>query len=88
MYTVNNVAAFKDCIAYVGGYAPDKFPQHDWLEPEHRLNLEKAFFLLHEGLGMLCAKTAFKDKRDELKILLDKSYEGLKPEIGIQALIP
>jgi hypothetical protein len=46
-----NLDELIDFIAYVVGYGPDKFPKRDYLKPDERLNLERAFEELRYGLG-------------------------------------
>ena len=60
MYTVNELWQRSRTVLHMcKGVHLINCLQHDWIEPEQRLNLEKASFLLHEGLGMLCAYTAY-----------------------------
>jgi hypothetical protein len=73
MFVVETVDDLWNHIAYVLGYAPDRFPHEDFLSPSDQMTLDKAFEQLHAGV-LVAYPGDEAERRDELHKLLDRSY--------------
>jgi hypothetical protein len=79
MHWVDSIDEFYDFISLVVAYAPDEFPEEDFLEAGQQLNLDKAFDELNRGMDMLAKKIKEPEKIESLKKLLADSlsaYQG------------
>ncbi|WP_342250171.1 hypothetical protein [Sphingomonas sp. OTU376] len=61
-------------IAYVLGYAPDKFPYRDFLPADGQMTLDRAFEQLHAGVLIAYPEDQWAEKRRELHDILDRSF--------------
>lgn len=74
MVVIESVDDLWNLIAYVLLYAPDSFPNEDFLNPEEQMTLDKAFEQLHAGVLIAYPERSYAQRRDELQKLLDRSY--------------
>jgi hypothetical protein len=74
MFVMKSVDDLWNHIAYVLGYAPDRFPYEDSLSAEDQMTLDKAFEQLHAGVLVAYPEAEWRERRDELHELLDRSY--------------
>ena len=74
MFVMESVDDLWNHIAYVLGYAPDRFPYEDFLSPEEQMTLDTGFEQLHAGVLIAYPDVENADRRDELHKLLDRSY--------------
>lgn len=56
MHWVENTNDLLDFLSYMVLYAPDDFPEEDYLSLSEQMNLEKAFDMLDKGMGFLKEK--------------------------------
>lgn len=69
-----------DHIAYVVLYAPDDFPQEDFLAPDDQMTMDRAFELLRAGVMIAYPEGKFAQKRLSLMGLLDRSFLAYRSE--------
>jgi len=74
MFVMETVDDLWGHIAYVLGYAPDRFPYEDFLAPDQQMTLDKAFELLHAGVVIAYPEESFAEKRKVLHAVLDNSF--------------
>ena len=74
MFVMESVDDLWDHIAYVLGYAPDRFPNRDFLAADQQMTLDKAFEQLHAGVVIAYPEESFTEKRTALHALLDSSF--------------
>lgn len=84
MFGMESIDDLWDHIAYVLGYAPDRFPYRDFLAADEQMTLDRAFQLLHAGVVIAYPEEQFKAKRHELHAILDRSFLAYRSgeEIG------
>ena len=73
MSWVTSIQSFKDFLSLVIVYAPDDFPEEDFLEPHEQLNLESAFAELRHGLTLLAKSDMSVGSATGLASFLDKA---------------
>jgi hypothetical protein len=78
MQWVRSVDSLYNFIAYVVGYAPDRFPVEDYLPPEGQMTLERAFEELRAGMRFIDPEVANEQKRGQLTQLLDDAYSAYR----------
>lgn len=76
MHWVENTNDLLDFLSYMVLYAPDDFPEEDYLSPSEQMNLEKAFDMLDKGMGFLKEKISDGDQINILQRLLDESKQA------------
>lgn len=74
MFVMESVDDLWDHIAYVLGYAPNRFPYRDFLPPDEQMTLDKAFEQLHAGVVIAYPEEQFSEKREDLHRILDRSF--------------
>ena len=74
MFVMESVDDLWNHIAYVVGYAPDRFPYRDFLSAEDQMTLDKAFEQLHAGVLVAYPEAEWRERRDDLHKLLDRSF--------------
>ena len=78
MQWIRSVDSLYNFIAYVVGYAPDRFPVEDYLPPDGQMTLERAFEELRMGMQFIDPEVANDQKRSHLKQLLDDAYAAYR----------
>ena len=74
MFVMESVDDLWNHIAYVLGYAPNRFPYRDFLAPDEQMTLDRAFEQLHAGVVIAYPEIEFEEKRRELHGILDRSF--------------
>ncbi|ASR53710.1 hypothetical protein [Blastomonas fulva] len=82
MFSIDDVDALWDHIGYVALYAPDEFPEEDFLAADQQMNLERAFEMLRQGLTIAYPESSFFERKLKLNDILDQSYEAYKAGDG------
>ncbi len=85
MFVMESVDDLWDHIAYVMGYAPDRFPYRDFLPDDEQMNLDRAFDQLREGVKVAYPEPSYEPKRTLLNGILDRSYAAYKSNDEIAA---
>lgn len=85
MFVMETVDDLWNHIAYVLGYAPDQFPDEDFLAPNQQMTLELAFEQLRQGINIAYPEAEFADKRVMLAAILDQSYAAYMAGREIEA---
>ncbi|SEQ47933.1 hypothetical protein [Sphingobium sp. YR768] len=78
MFVMHTVDDLWDHIAYVLGYAPDRFPYRDFLPDDQQMTLGRAFEQLHEGIAIAYPEARSEQKRQELHAILDQSHAAYR----------
>ena len=73
MAHVTDLHSLYDFIGYVVLYAPDRFPQREYLQPEEQMNLERAFTELRNAIQFVPLGSGTKIDRETLSSVLDES---------------
>ncbi len=75
---VGSLEDLQEFISYMVAYAPDEFPEEDYLQPEEQLNLEKAFQEIFRGMEMV--DRALKDpiRAKKLRTMLEESLQAYR----------
>lgn len=68
----------KNFLSLVVLYAPDEFPEEDYLEDNEQLNLERAFSELNHGLKLFESSINDNDFKNKLKGLLNQAHSEYK----------
>ena len=76
MHWVENTNDLLDFLSYVVLYAPDEFPEEDYLSASEQMNLEKAFEFLSKSMEFVKEKITDGDQLNKLKTLLDESKQA------------
>lgn len=85
MFVMKTVDDLWDHIAYVMGYAPDRFPHEDFLSQDEQMNLDRAFDQLRQGVEIAYPEPSYEAKRALLNGILDRSYAAYKSNDDITA---
>ncbi|WP_303758593.1 hypothetical protein [Sphingobium yanoikuyae] len=85
MFVMESVDDLWDHIAYVMGYAPDRFPYRDFLPEDEQMNLDRAFDQLRAGVKIAYPEPSEESKRAILNGILDRSYTAYKDNDEIAA---
>ncbi|MFY8140756.1 MAG: hypothetical protein ACOVMO_08555 [Caulobacter sp.] len=85
MFVMESVDDLWDHIAYVLGYAPDRFPHRDFLPADEQMNLDRAFDQLRQGVTLAYPEPEAHAKRRLLNELLDASYAAYQAGDEIKA---
>jgi hypothetical protein len=85
MFVMESVDDLWDHIAYVMGYAPDRFPYRDFLPDDEQLNLDRAFDQLRKGVDVAYPEPSSASKRTLLNGILDRSCAAYKSNDEIAA---
>jgi len=78
MNWVKNLNDLLDFLSYMVLYAPDEFPEEDYLSPEEQMNLEKAFEVLNNSMEFVREKISNGDQLQQLQGLLNDSNTAYK----------
>ncbi|HEX8255751.1 MAG TPA: hypothetical protein VF846_21610 [Thermoanaerobaculia bacterium] len=73
---VNSVEDLLDLISYVILYAPDEFPEEDYLGPEDQMSLSRAFTELEHGLSLAVDAGMAKANEPALREVLTASRQA------------
>lgn len=76
MHWIENKNDFLDFLSYMVLYAPDRFPEEDYLTSSEQMNLEKAFKMLDKGMLLFRESTYEDGKVSTLQSLLDESKQA------------
>lgn len=85
MFVMESVDDLWNHIAYVMGYAPDRFPYRDFLPDDEQMNLDRAFDQLRKGVKIAYPDHSYQSKRILLNGILDRSYAAYKSNDEITA---
>ena len=78
MFVMESIDDLWDHIAYVLGYAPDRFPYRDFLPVDQQMNLERAFDQLRQGVVIAYPEDDAEPKRAVLFGKLDQSFAAYR----------
>lgn len=67
-----------DFISVVVGCAPDRFPHRAWVPVDERLDLEKAFVLLNDGMVFVRTRVSNPETLAHLTQLLDEAQQAYR----------
>lgn len=85
MFVMESVEDLWGHIAYVMGYAPDRFPYRDFIADDEQMNLDRAFDQLRKGVDIAYPEPSSESKRALLNGILDRSYAAYKSKDEIAA---
>lgn len=85
MFVMESVDDLWNHIAYVMGYAPDRFPYEDFIPADEQMNLDRAFNQLRQGVEVAYPEPSYEPKRALLNDILDRSYAAYKSNDEIAA---
>jgi hypothetical protein len=85
MFEMKSVDDLWDHIAYVMGYAPDRFPHREFLPDDQQMTLDLAFDQLRKGVEIAYPEPSYASKRALLNGILDRSYAAYKSNDEIAA---
>ena len=73
-YEFTDIVGYLDYIVYA--YAPDLFPEEEWLEPHEQMNMQIAFRGLRYGLEIVEKEKGQPQRIEEMKELIDRAEEA------------
>lgn len=85
MFVMENTDDLWDHIAYVMGYAPDRFPYRDFLPADQQMDLTRAFDQLRQGVVVAYPESDAEQKRQSLFSILDQSLAAYRNGQEIEA---
>lgn len=83
MSLVRSVDDLLDLISYVILYAPDEFPEEDYLSAEDQMTLDRAFNELSNGLDLAVDEGVAKSSETVLRGLLMESKQAYERGDGV-----
>lgn len=75
---VNSLDDLQDFISFVILYAPDEFPEEDFLAPNEQLDLTRAFEEIRRGLAFLRGDLGEGIGRGALLRMIDESLDAYR----------
>jgi hypothetical protein len=75
---VNSLEDLHEFISYMVAYAPDEFPEEDFLRPEEQLNLQSAFQEIFRGMDMVDHVLRDPIRAKKLRSMLDESLQAYR----------
>ncbi|MCB1041574.1 MAG: hypothetical protein KDC35_01450 [Acidobacteria bacterium] len=73
---VRSLVHLQEFISYVIVYAPDAFPEEDYLGPDEQMSLNKAFVEMRRGVEFVRTKISDEAVLAHLEGLLEESLEA------------
>lgn len=75
---INSLDDLHDFISFVILYAPDEFPEEDFLAPNEQLDLTRAFEEIRRGLTFLRGHFDDRAEREALLRMIDESLDAYR----------
>jgi hypothetical protein len=69
-----DISGFIDFVTYVLSCAPELFPKEKWLDPDHQMNLDRAFIGLRYGLTVLANEKVDLGLLEQCRHLIDEAH--------------